>query len=619
MRRLGILVAAITLLTAAPASAVEINVTGTADPGACVSDTSCTGIRSALTVAARLSGPDTILVRDGVHQLQANGGGQLVINSDVTIRGAGARLTSVVATANARVIAVGNVTATIAQLTMSGGDPGINLGGGNLHNLGGVVTLDHVRVTGGAAGEGAGIANKNGTMTIQSSLVDGNTIDGSEGAGGAGVLNLGSGAPAALTVRDSTIAGNTASGEPAGGIMAQAGQFPTTTTLERATVARNNSTGTGGLVVAGAGSFTVRQSIIDDNMTIPGSTAPFESNCSGTIASGGGNVVGTGDCAFAAAGDIVQSAQLSAGLVPRGGQTDVLELSSTSPAINRAGACGGADQRDLVRPQGGACDSGAFEVDQAPDTQLVATPPTFTFSSSEPGVRFECRLDRPNATGTPFACVSPASFPGLPPGSYSFVVRAIDGAGNADPSPAVAAFAVQAPRSNAGRSMVVNRVRGKVLVKVPGGRFVDLSRLTEIPDGSIIDTRKGVVALVFEPRPGAKTQRAKFYDGVFKADQRGRIMELLLVEKLAKCQQNGKASAAAKRKKRRLWGDGNGRFRTKGQYSSATVRGTKWLTQDSCAGTLTKVRKGKVSVRDFVRKKTIRLKKGQQYLARPKP
>ena len=258
-------------------------------------------------------------------------------------------------------------------------------------------------------------------------------------------------------------------------------------------------------------------------------------------------------------------------------------------------------------------------MDQPPDTQLVAAPPTFTFSSSEPGVRFECRLDRPTRTGTPFACSSPASFPGLPPGSYTFVVRAIDGTGNADPTAAAAAFVVQTPQPKAGRTVVVNRVRGKVLVKVPGGRFVDLSRITEIPDGSIIDTRKGVVVLVFRPRPGAKTQRAKFYDGLFKADQRGRIMELVLVEKLAKCQQQGDASAAARRKKRRLWGDGRGRFRTSGQYSSATVRGTKWLTQDSCAGTRTSVRRGKVDVRDFVRKKTIRLKKGQAYLARPNP
>ncbi len=155
-------------------------------------------------------------------------------------------------------------------------------------------------------------------------------------------------------------------------------------------------------------------------------------------------------------------------------------------------------------------------------------------------------------------------------------------------------------------------------VKRPGGKYVNLNKLTEIPDGSLVDTRNGTVRLSFQPRAGAKLQTAKFWDGIFKVDQRKKIMELVLVEKLAKCAQQGSASMAARKKKsRRLWGDGKGRFRTKGKYSSATVRGTRWLTQDSCAGTLTRVRKGKVNVRDFVRKRTIRLKKGQQYLARP--
>jgi hypothetical protein len=37
---------------------------------------------------------------------------------------------------------------------------------------------------------------------------------------------------------------------------------------------------------------------------------------------------------------------------------------------------------------------------------------------------------------------------------------------------------------------------------------------------------------------------------------------------------------------------------------------------DTCAGTLTTVRQGIVSVRDFVLHKTIRVRKGQRYFAR---
>jgi hypothetical protein len=65
-------------------------------------------------------------------------------------------------------------------------------------------------------------------------------------------------------------------------------------------------------------------------------------------------------------------------------------------------------------------------------------------------------------------------------------------------------------------------------------------------------------------------------------------------------------------------GDGSGAFRARGQYSAATVRGTKRLVQDSCAGTLTKVAKGVVSVRDNVKRKTVIVKAGRQYLARPR-
>ena len=113
--------------------------------------------------------------------------------------------------------------------------------------------------------------------------------------------------------------------------------------------------------------------------------------------------------------------------------------------------------------------------------------------------------------------------------------------------------------------------------------------------------------------------KATFYDGLFRFDQgRGAkpLTTLTLIEKLS-CPRRGKASAAAKRKKkRRLWGDGNGKFRTDGEFSSATVRGTKWLTEDRCESTLTDVRKGRVAVRDFVKRKTVIVRAGKTYVAK---
>ena len=96
-----------------------------------------------------------------------------------------------------------------------------------------------------------------------------------------------------------------------------------------------------------------------------------------------------------------------------------------------------------------------------------------------------------------------------------------------------------------------------------------------------------------------------------------RCTTLTLVEKLS-CPKAGKAIAAAKKKKRRLWGDGSGKFRTKGKHSAATVVGTKWLVEDRCTSTLTRVVRGVVSVRDFVKRKTVLVRAGKKYVAKAK-
>ena len=80
-----------------------------------------------------------------------------------------------------------------------------------------------------------------------------------------------------------------------------------------------------------------------------------------------------------------------------------------------------------------------------------------------------------------------------------------------------------------------------------------------------------------------------------------------------------KGSAAAKKKTiRSLFSKAKGKFRTRGRYSAASVRGTTWLVEDRCDGTLTRVTSGKVSVLDFKRKRTVKVKAGKSYLARAK-
>ncbi len=172
------------------------------------------------------------------------------------------------------------------------------------------------------------------------------------------------------------------------------------------------------------------------------------------------------------------------------------------------------------------------------------------------------------------------------------------------------------------KSVGVRLVSGRVGIRRPGSKQdVDLTGSDTIPLGSTIDAQHGALMLSSVPRAGAAPQTAKFYEGVFRVTQTGGTTQLALTQPLASCRARGRAAGAAAKKKpskRHLWGDGKGAFRTSGKYSSATVRGTKWLVQDSCAGTLTRVVRGTVKVRDNVRRKTITVAAGKSYLAKPR-
>jgi hypothetical protein len=169
----------------------------------------------------------------------------------------------------------------------------------------------------------------------------------------------------------------------------------------------------------------------------------------------------------------------------------------------------------------------------------------------------------------------------------------------------------------------VQKVAGKVLVKQPGGKFVPLTGATEIKVGSIVDTTHGTIKLI-AGLGGGKTNSANFNDGMFKIQQprvKNAYMTLVLQGgNFGVCR--GRTLSAfsvdAKRKRqvRRLWGNGKGRFTTKGRYSSATVRGTHWLVQDRCDGTLTRVLRGVVKVKDFRTHKTVSVRAGHTYLAK---
>jgi hypothetical protein len=147
-------------------------------------------------------------------------------------------------------------------------------------------------------------------------------------------------------------------------------------------------------------------------------------------------------------------------------------------------------------------------------------------------------------------------------------------------------------------------------------RFKRLKALTQLPVGTVFDVTKGRILLTSARRDGG-TQTSLFYGGRFivrQSKSTGRT-DLVLTGSGPRCR--AAASVSARRKnQRRLWGDGHGNFRTRGRNSSATVRGTRWLVEERCAGTLTRVARGVVEVRDSVKHRKVRVRAGKSYLAR---
>ena len=178
-------------------------------------------------------------------------------------------------------------------------------------------------------------------------------------------------------------------------------------------------------------------------------------------------------------------------------------------------------------------------------------------------------------------------------------------------------------------------VSGKVFVSVPAGsafaslavpgikgrKFVPLTAARQIPVGSIVDTRKGSVSLASASTKAGELFSGTFSAGVFTALQSRSGLTTLPLKgsSFRPCARaaGSKASAALSRRAiRRLRANASGRFRTSGRYSAATVRGTTWDTIDRCDGTLTKVKRGVVVVRDNRKHRNITVRAGKSYLAR---
>jgi streptogramin lyase len=231
---------------------------------------------------------------------------------------------------------------------------------------------------------------------------------------------------------------------------------------------------------------------------------------------------------------------------------------------------------------------------------------------------------------------------GLAPATtYHYRVAATNGAGTtlgadrtfttaslfvAPPSPVISPIGGLPPATPPvlGRSAKLTPVSGTVLVGLPGRTdFLPLDSASTVPVGTTIDASAGTLRLTNVRDASGKLQSGSFWGGSFTVRQpRGKKTPtvLTLMTEMT-CGRSRRLSSVipAKGSVRHLWGrDNHGHFVTRGRSAVATVRGTVWLIRDTCAGTLVKVTKGAVSVRDLVKRRTVVVTAGRSYLARLK-
>ncbi len=217
--------------------------------------------------------------------------------------------------------------------------------GGGLVNFFGTVSISQSTIAGNAASGpnsegGGGIANGDGTLTVDKSTISGNSTN--SGTGGSAIFNI-----LTTSVSNSTISGNT-SPQASGSVLNS-----DTLTLSYVTIASNSS----GIV--NTSSVTATGTIIAGSTQGP--------NCFGNRFQEpfGFNLDSGTSCRLSQATDLTSTDPLLAKLASNGGPTQTQALKPGSPAIDHGGTsangCPPTDQRGITRPQGPACDIGAFE------------------------------------------------------------------------------------------------------------------------------------------------------------------------------------------------------------------------------------------------------------------
>jgi hypothetical protein len=409
---LALLALALPVGIAQVVGAATINVAGNGNDTATCGGANAPCRTIAFAVSTRATTGDTVAVGAGTF---AEG---ISIGKAITITGAGAGNTKIDGGGtNQPVKVAAGINATLQRLTIqNGGVPPTSgvVSGGGIDNAG-VLSLSDVVVSGNSAtGNGGGIANRaNASLNLHNV-----TISGNKATSGGGIANDAGGT---VSGDATTISGNIVT-DIGGAII---NRSKGVVTLTNSTISGNKifTKGTTTLAGGGGGIDSFGATVIGTNVTFAGNASSVGNDgvstdggftlknsivadgCAGKVISGDYNIGGTTalPCGFTGPHDQPNVNPLLAPLADNGGPTQTHALMPGSPAIDKGGSsanqCPAVDQRGTSRPQGAACDSGAFELEVATQPTATATA-TATATSGAGGTPVACT---PLAPGSPFA------------------------------------------------------------------------------------------------------------------------------------------------------------------------------------------------------------------------